>query len=145
MATPTLLIVEDNENEQYALAQLVQKFDYETKVVGSAEEALVAVVTTRFAAILLDVTLPQMDGFECAKRIREMEIPDERHTPIIALTGRATAADRQACLAAGMDDYLSKPFDPEALRRILLRWLYQPNRPNLKVLRPLEQEKCSEP
>jgi CheY-like chemotaxis protein len=144
MATPTLLIVEDNENEQYALAQLVQRFDYDTKVVSSGEEALVAVATGRFAAILLDVTLPQMDGFECAKRVREIELPDQLHTPIIALTGRSTAADRQACLAAGMDDYLSKPFEPEALRRILLRWLYQANRPNLKVLRPLEQEKCTD-
>jgi CheY-like chemotaxis protein len=144
MATPTLLIVEDNEHEQYALAQLVQRFDYETKVVSSGEEALLAVSAGRFAAVLLDLTLPQMDGFECAKRIREMEKPSQQHTPIIALTGRATPADRQACLAAGMDDYLSKPFEPEALRRILLRWLYQANRPNLKVLRPLEQEKCTD-
>jgi CheY-like chemotaxis protein len=144
MATPTLLIIEDNQNEQYALAQLVQKFDYDTQAVSSGEDALVALSAGRFAAILMDLTLPQMDGFECAKRIREIEKLTQQHTPIIALTGRATAADRQACLAAGMDDYLSKPFDPEALRRILLRWLYQANRPNLKVLRPLEQEKCVE-
>ena len=94
-----------------------------------------------FAAILLDLTLPGMDGYECTKRIRELERGGKRRIPIIALTGRATASDRNACLAAGMNDYISKPFNHEELRRILLRWVYEPNRPNLKVLAPYDEKK----
>lgn len=142
VVTQLILIVEDNEQEQYVLAALLRKFDYEPYVVASAEEALDALAGNSFAAILLDITLPGMDGYECARRIRNSDDKSLRSTAIIALTARARPEDRQQCLLAGMNDYLSKPFSPENLRRILLRWVYQVNRPNLKVLRPLEDEPC---
>ncbi|HEY9793134.1 MAG TPA: response regulator [Candidatus Obscuribacterales bacterium] len=134
MASPLLLIVEDNPHEQLALAELVRKFDYETQVVSSGEDAIAAIRTTRFAAILMDITLPEMDGYECTRRIRELEKAWNRHIPVIALTGRAQQTDRIESKSAGLDDYLCKPFKPDDLRRILLRWVYEPSRPNLKVL-----------
>jgi CheY-like chemotaxis protein len=140
MAVPIILIVEDNETEQYALAKLVHRFDYQVRVVASGEEALDALEGKRFAAILMDLTLPGIDGQECTKRIRELERVSGGRTPIVALTGRSQASDRHASLEAGMDDYLSKPFDPEALRKILLRWVYEPSQPNLKVLAPSNDE-----
>ncbi len=138
--TPIILIVEDNEVEQYVLTQLLAKFDYDAQVVGSGEEALTAMGVANYAAVLMDITLPGIDGLECTKRIRRIELEAERRTPVIAVTARAAQADYDACIAAGMDDYISKPFDPEQLRRTLLRFVYNPDQPNLKTLRPLPPE-----
>lgn len=136
----TILVVEDNATEQFVLKQLIERFDFEAQIVLSGEEALDSIEKTKFSAILLDLTLPGMDGLECARRIRQMESSTLDHTPIIAITARAQPSDRMACEVAGIDDYLCKPFDPEELRKMLLRHLYQPNKPNLKILRRLEPE-----
>lgn len=137
---PKILVIEDNPIEQFVLKQLVEKFDYEAHVVFSGEEAIATIEAENFSAILLDLTLPGIDGLECARRIRQMESPSMLRLPIIAITARAELNDRIACEMAGIDDYLSKPFDPEELRKMLLRHLYQPNQPNLKILRRLEPE-----
>lgn len=134
MTSPTLLVIEDNETEQYVLKQLLGRFDYHVNVVSSGEEALTALGIAKYAAILMDITLPGMDGYECAQQVRRLELESGRRTPIIALTGRAEQSDYEACKAAGMDDYMSKPFEPEELRKMLLRWVYDPSNPNLKVL-----------
>lgn len=135
MSVATLLAVEDNQTHQYVLRKFCELFDYDVHIVSSGEEALAAFQMAQYAGILLDLTLPSMDGLECARRIRECEQRrGDGRVPIIALTARNSETDRVACLQAGMDDYLSKPFAPEDLRRILLRWVYQPKRPNLKIL-----------
>jgi CheY-like chemotaxis protein len=134
MANPIVLIVEDDKPTQYVLQQLLQRFDFESQVVGSAEEALKAVSMTQYAAILMDICLPGMDGYDCTRRIRDLDLMNGRHTSIIALTGRVEIADQEQCRRAGMDDYMSKPFEPEDLRRMLLRWVYDAANPNLKVL-----------
>jgi CheY-like chemotaxis protein len=134
MTNPTILVIEDNETEQYVLTQLLERFDYNVDVVESGEAALIAIGIAKYAAILMDVTLPGMDGYDCTAQIRRMELEVNRHTPIIALTGRTESSDQNACLASGMDDYMSKPFEPEELRKMLLRWVYDPAHPNLKVL-----------
>lgn len=139
----TILVVEDNPTEQFVLKQLIERFDYEAQIVSSGEEALASMETADFSAILLDLTLPGIDGLEFAKRIRQIEMSLLRRTPIIAITGRTQPSDRIACEIAGIDDYLSKPFNPEELRKMLLRHLYQPNKPNLKVLRRLAPEDVS--
>lgn len=134
MATSTILVVEDDEDEQVALRQLLERFDYVVHVASSGEEALSAYALAPFAAILMDIGLSGMDGFECTRALRQLDAKGNLNTPIIALTGRSQPEDRARCVKAGMDDYLSKPVDPEQLRRVLLRWVYQSDQPNLKLL-----------
>lgn len=137
MSVATLLSVEDNPTQQYVLKQLCESFDYEVHFVASGEDAISALACSQYAAVLMDISLPGIDGFECTRLIREQEkrLILER-TPIIAVTARAFDEDRKACYEAGMDDYLSKPFKPDSLRRMLLKWVYQPDKPNLKLLQP---------
>lgn len=138
--TSIILVVEDDETEQYVLKLLVSKFDYDVHVVGSAEEAIKAMGITKYAAVIMDITLPGMDGYQCTKWIRRTELESGRRTPIIALTGRAAESDHDAATNAGMDDWMCKPFEPEDLRKMLLRWVYDPTHPNLKTLKPLPLE-----
>jgi CheY-like chemotaxis protein len=145
MTNPTVLVIEDNETEQYVLRQLLERFDYNVDVVSSGEEAITALGLAKYAAVLMDITLPGMDGYECTKQIRRMELEIQRHTPIIALTARAQQSDHDACQEAGMDDYMSKPFEPEDLRKLLLRWVYDSNNPNLKVLPSYESKQEHSP
>jgi CheY-like chemotaxis protein len=133
MNSRTILVVEDNLTSQYILKQLLAKFGYRAQIASSAEEALGMAAYTRYDAILMDLMLPGMDGFECAKRMREMDKHKDIYTPIIALT--AMMDQREACLKAGMDDYLNKPYDIKDLRKMLLRWVFDPFHPNLNVLK----------
>lgn len=130
---PTLLIIEDNETQQYVLQELCRKFDYDVHIVSSGEEALSALACTHYAAILMDIALGGMDGFECTRQIREMELKLKRRTRIVAVTGHTE--DKHRCLASGMDDYISKPFEIDDFRLMLLRNAYQPTKVNLKLLR----------
>lgn len=137
MSVATLLSVEDNPTQQYVLKQLCESFDYEVHFVASGEDAISALACSQYAAVLMDITLPGIDGFECTRLIRDQEkLMITHRTPIIAVTARAFDEDRKACYEAGMDDYLSKPFKPDSLRRMLLKWVYQPDKPNLKLLQP---------
>lgn len=133
-AASIILVVEDNQTEQYVLEQLVRKFDYDVHVVASAEEALTAFSLTKYAAVLMDISLPGMDGYECTRRLRRIELEIGRRTPVIALTARAEQCDRDAAADAGMDDWVSKPFEPDDLRKMLLRYVYDSANPNLKTL-----------
>lgn len=131
----TLLIVEDNSTQQYILKRLCEDFDYQVHVVSSGEAALEAFAMTNYAAILLDLTLPGMDGIECCRRIRQLEKlrGSSSAVPIVAITANQESC-KFSCASAGMDDFLTKPFDPEHLRKILLRHVYQSRKPNLKLL-----------
>jgi len=130
-----ILVVEDKQADQFVLKALLSRFDYEGLFVSSAEEALQILESTPVAALLLDISLPGMSGYSCAREIRVRELKSNRRLPIIAVTASAEKEDRAACIQAGFDDYLAKPFDPEELRRILLRWTYSADKPNLKLLR----------
>lgn len=143
---PTLLIVEDNTTQQYILKRLCEEFDFAAHAVSSGEEALDALAVTRYAAIMMDLILPGIGGIECARVIRQLEVDrsDSKHVPIIAITAVVGETVRQQCLAAGMDDFLRKPFDPEDLRKILLRHLYEAKRPNLKILKGYRLDKTAE-
>lgn len=134
VSNPIILVVEDNQNEQFTLKELLQRFDYEAHVVANCEEALAAMSKHNYSGILMDITLPGKDGYECTREIRKIHQHKSRRIPIIALTARCSKTDQQACLCAGMDDYMSKPFNPEDLRKMLLRHIYVPERPNLKLL-----------
>jgi two-component system, sensor histidine kinase and response regulator len=135
---PLLLVVEDNRTQQKVIQTLAEKFGYSVVLVSTGEEAITALRTcdTCFDAILMDWKMPDMDGIKCTSLIREFEKGTGAHVPIIAVTARALDGDMQKCLEAGMDDYLSKPFSSEDFRRILLKWTYDPSRPNLMILPP---------
>lgn len=141
MTIATILAVEDNPTHQYVIQRLCELFEYDVHIVSSAEEALSAFAITKYAAVLMDLSLPGVDGLECARQIRK----EEQHSglqsgiPIIALTAGTGNDDKSSCFQAGMNDYLSKPFAPEDLRKILLRWVYHPARPNLKLLQGNKQ------
>ncbi len=119
-----VLLAEDNlVNQEVARAALLQ-LGCDVSVAANGVEAYDAWEATLFDAILMDCQMPEMDGFEATARIRKAEQRGAGiRTPIIALTAHALKGDRERCLAAGMDDYLAKPFDANELARVLHRWL----------------------
>jgi two-component system sensor histidine kinase/response regulator len=117
-----ILLVEDNEiNQTVAFARL-GKYGFQPNLAQNGKEAVAAAKETTFDLILMDCQMPEMDGYQATQAIRQQE-GTGRRTPIIALTAHAIPGDREKCLAAGMDDYLSKPFKPEELQATLEKWL----------------------
>ncbi|MHC6219646.1 hybrid sensor histidine kinase/response regulator [Arthrobacter sp. MMS24-S77] len=117
-----ILIVEDNEVNQLVARSMVAKLGYEADVVADGSEAVAATSATNYAAVLMDCHMPVMDGFEATKAIRERQ-NGQRRLPVIAMTAGALDEDRDRCLAAGMDDYLTKPVDMDKLDQVLARWI----------------------
>jgi PAS domain S-box-containing protein len=118
-----ILLVEDNEVNQKVARAMLEALGLTLAVAGNGLEALTLLRAETFDLILMDCQMPGMDGFTATARIRERERPLGLHTPIIALTAHALEGDRDQCLAAGMDDYLTKPLTHQALRSTLSRWL----------------------
>ena len=114
-----LLLVEDNPVNQRVTTAMLQKLSCTCDAVTNGCEALEAVAACDYDLILMDCLMPEMDGFETTRRLRERGFK----LPIVALTANALRGDRERCLDAGMDDYLTKPFRLEDLRTILQHWL----------------------
>ena len=120
-ATRTLhiLVAEDNPVNQRVAVRLLEKQGHQVTVVENGKLAVDAVRTGQFDLVFMDVQMPEMDGFDATRAIREMEASTGRHIPISGMTAHALKGDRERCLAAGMDDYLSKPVHAAELQRVV--------------------------
>ncbi|TDI43752.1 MAG: response regulator [Acidobacteria bacterium] len=118
-ATVRVLVAEDNVVNQKVAVRLLEKLGCRVDVAADGAEAVKMVVAFPYAVIFMDCQMPEMDGYEATAAIRRMQAT---HTPIIALTANVMAGDREKCVAAGMDDYLSKPVTPKLLKEMLEKW-----------------------
>ena len=126
-----LLLAEDNIINREVVVAMLSRMGCRVEVVPNGKKALDLALRETFDLVIMDCHMPEMDGLEATRRIREKESADSdleekglrRRTPIVALTAHAMKGDRGQCLAAGMDDYLSKPFNQEQLVEVLKRWL----------------------
>ena len=118
----TLLLAEDDRTNQRVASAHLRKLGFAVEVVGDGEAAVKAATGRHYPLILMDVQMPVMDGLQAAAAIRRAQAGGPASI-IVALTANAMSGDRERFLAAGMDDYLSKPFTGDALRRLLERWL----------------------
>ncbi len=119
-----VLVAEDNPVNQELARSMLENLGCRVTLVSNGVAAVTAVDSTPFDAVLMDVQMPEMDGLVATATIRQHEArAGSRRVPIIALTANAFVQDREACLAAGMDDYIAKPFKLEKLRVALARWL----------------------
>jgi PAS domain S-box-containing protein len=119
-----LLLVEDNVVNQKVAAGLLRKLGYTADVAENGADALEALARVPYDLVLMDCQMPVMDGFAATRTIRDAASSVRDHAvPVVAMTANALAGDREACIAAGMNDYLSKPLDSEVMTRVLEKWL----------------------
>ncbi|WP_417466089.1 response regulator [Kordiimonas sp.] len=125
-----ILLAEDNPVNRMVATNILKRYDCLITPAGNGLEAVTQAKTRKFDLILMDCLMPEMDGFEATKEIRRLEEAGQVDiTPIIAFTANAMAGDKEQCLSAGMDDYLSKPVQPLEVEKALLRWL-EPTTPS---------------
>jgi len=120
-----ILLAEDNPVNQTIAMRILTKAGFEAHAVENGRQALDALAHGRYDLVLMDVQMPEMDGFEATAQIRQLE-GALRHIPVIAMTANAMSGDREKCLAAGMDDYISKPVHGQQLCELVLRWAEHP-------------------
>jgi CheY-like chemotaxis protein len=107
--------------------RLLEKRGHEVAVAGNGKAALEALQAQEFDVILMDVQMPEMDGLQATAAIRKGEIKNGKHIPIIAMTAHAMTGDKERCLEAGMDDYITKPIRPEQLVDMVERYSLAPS------------------
>jgi two-component system sensor histidine kinase/response regulator len=119
-----ILVADDNPTNRLVSLRMLEKLGYSARVVADGLEAIEALESMPFDVVFMDVQMPVMDGFEATRAIRDgtAKVPD-RSVPIIAMTAHAMKGDRERCLEAGMDDYVSKPLMSLALSEVLEKWL----------------------
>jgi CheY-like chemotaxis protein len=113
-----MLLAEDNAINQVLAVRLLSKRGHTVVVAANGKEAVKAFETQSFDLILMDVQMPEMDGFEATAAIRQKEKSLGTHIPIIAMTAHAMMGDHERCLAAGMDEYLTKPIQIDELIKV---------------------------
>lgn len=114
-----VLLAEDNRVNQRLATHILERFGHRVELARTGKEAVEAVLRDRFDVILMDIQMPEMDGLEATRRIREFENGKGRRTPIVAMTAHAMVGDRDRFIEAGMDDYVSKPISRDRLREVL--------------------------
>jgi CheY-like chemotaxis protein len=122
MTLPVLVVEDHSINREVAILQL-RILGIPSEIARDGQAAIDAVKEREFALILMDVMMPGMDGWEASRHIREYESTIGRHTPIIGLSAWSASDNRERCLAAGMDDYLGKPYEREDLDSIIKKWV----------------------
>lgn len=118
-----ILVAEDNATNQKVARRILEKLGYRADLVANGKEAVNALEMIRYDLVLMDVQMPEVDGFEATAMIRQREKKEGTHVPIVAMTAHALKGDRERCLEAGMDDYVSKPIQPKELADALERYL----------------------
>jgi CheY-like chemotaxis protein len=118
-----VMVVEDNPVNQRLATRQLERLGFDPLVVANGAEAVEAHARVRPDLIFMDIQMPVLDGYDATAAIRRAELRTRAHTIIVAMTANAQGEDRDACLAAGMDDYLAKPVALADLRGILSRWL----------------------
>jgi CheY-like chemotaxis protein len=119
---PLVLVVEDTPINQIVASRGLERCGCRSDIVGDGREALEALATGKYAAVLMDCQMPVLDGYQATIELRRREASGE-HTPVIAMTAHAMDGDRQRCLDAGMDDYITKPMRHDELAAVLARWI----------------------
>ena len=118
-----ILVVEDSPVNQILVRKMLSKLNYDCDIANNGIEALEILNKNTYKLILMDCQMPELDGYETTRRIREIERQSNRHIPVVALTANIMKGDREKCLAAGMDDYLGKPVNLSTLEKMLSKWL----------------------
>lgn len=118
-STKEILVAEDQIINQKIIKQFLERGGYKVTIVMNGILAFENYQKNTYDAILMDVQMPEMDGYEATRKIRKYEIEKGSHTPIIAMTAHAMKGDKEKCLAAGMDHYITKPIDPKNLYKLL--------------------------
>lgn len=120
-----ILVAEDYPINQQVAQLYLDELGFASHLASNGLEAVEAAAHNHYGVILMDCQMPEMDGFAATAAIRQAEKLRDKRTPIIAMTAHAMSGDRERCLAAGMDDFLSKPVDPDKLHATLIKWLGQ--------------------
>ena len=123
-----ILVVDDNTSNQYVARVVLERFGYQTRIAENGQEAIKAAAQSDYQLILMDCRMPICDGYEATEAIRRMQARTGTRVPIVGVTACAMEGDRERCLAAGMDDYITKPLTLDDFRGLLKRWLtdYRP-------------------
>jgi CheY-like chemotaxis protein len=130
---PRVLVVDDDLVHQKLMKLVSDHLAIDVEVASTSNDALEILATESFDIILMDWRMPVTDGLTCTLKIRELQDAQGKRIPIIAVTAHALTGDRERCLAAGMDDYLAKPFTLEQLQEKIKEWQKQTDPNQLKV------------
>ncbi len=122
---PLILLVEDQADNQIVARQQLQRLGYKADIVQNGEEALARLAQPEhpYRLVLMDCQMPGLDGLEATRQLREREQTRGGHIPVVAMTAQAMKGDRERCITAGMDDYISKPVRMDDLSRVIRLWL----------------------
>jgi len=123
-----ILVVEDNKINQQVATEILRQAGVSVSIANNGQEALDIVLTKSFDAILMDVQMPVMDGYTATAEIKKMFNKGVYPLPIIAMTAHAISGERERCLSAGMNDYVTKPIDPDFLYSVLINWISESGR-----------------
>jgi two-component system, sensor histidine kinase and response regulator len=139
-----VLLVEDNAINQMLALNILERWGYQTDLACNGREALEALAQNSYDVVLMDVQMPEMDGYEATGAIRRQEALTGLHLPIVALTAHAMQGDEDRCLSAGMDAYVTKPIRPQALQEAIQRCLQQTGKATVPTSLPEQSEAPSE-